>query len=265
MINDILDFSKIEAGKMTIAREPFEAREMVDSALRMLRLRAAQKGLDLNLSFEAVGSRMVVGDAARVRQILINYLGNALKFTERGAVRLQVQKDAASSIWTFSVTDSGIGIPPDQQELLFTNFVQTDSSAVRRFGGTGLGLAISKQLAEMMGGRSDCAARSVKVPLFGYGFLSARPATVVTHAGFPEGGAWCWSPTIITSTRSSPNACWRNSVARSIWRATATRRWSGGTSGRTTRFLWIARCRRATDMRRRRGFALRAGVERRFP
>jgi signal transduction histidine kinase/ActR/RegA family two-component response regulator len=153
VINDILDFSKIEAGKMTIAREPFEAREMVDSALRMLRLRAAQKGLDLNLSFEAVGSRMVVGDAARVRQILINYLGNALKFTERGAVRLQVQKDAASSIWTFSVTDSGIGIPPDQQELLFTNFVQTDSSAVRRFGGTGLGLAISKQLAEMMGGQ----------------------------------------------------------------------------------------------------------------
>ena len=153
VINDILDFSKIEAGKMSIAREPFDVREMVESAVRMMRPRAAQKGLDLELAYEPAGSPLVIGDAARLRQVLINYLANALKFTESGAVRVKIQKDSASDTWTFSVTDSGIGIPPDRQELLFLPFMQTDSSATRRFAGTGLGLAISKQLAELMGGR----------------------------------------------------------------------------------------------------------------
>jgi signal transduction histidine kinase len=182
VINDILDFSKIEAGKMTILHEPFDVREMVDSALRMMKQRAAQKGLDLELSYEVLspegsGSSKVVGDAARLRQILINYLGNALKFTESGAVRVRVRSDPATNPshqnqWTFSVTDSGIGIPPDQQELLFTQFVQADSPAAQRFGGTGLGLAISKQLAELMGGsvglRSTVGEGStfwVRVPL----------------------------------------------------------------------------------------------------
>ena len=149
VVNDILDFSKIEAGKMSLARETFEVREMAESALRMLRLRAIEKGLALELQFEPLEPAMVWGDPARLRQILVNYVGNALKFTERGAVRLNVTRNDAGS-WTFAVTDSGIGIPPDQQEHLFTAFVQTHSSP--RFGGTGLGLAISKQLAELMGG-----------------------------------------------------------------------------------------------------------------
>ena len=150
VINDILDFSKIEAGKMTIACELFDVGHAVELAVSLLRQKAAQKGLDLELSFDAPGSRLVLGDAARLRQILINYIGNALKFTERGSIRVKVVREDA--MWTFSVTDSGIGIPPDQQNLLFHQFVQADSSTSRRFGGTGLGLAISKQLAGLMGG-----------------------------------------------------------------------------------------------------------------
>ncbi len=152
VINDILDFSKIEAGKMTIASEPFDLGEMVDSAVLMLRPKAVQKGLDLQLSYDQSAPRGVIGDAARVRQILINYIGNAVKFTERGAVRVKVEYEAGSSFWKLSVTDSGIGIPPEKQDLLFGKFVQADSSTARRFGGTGLGLAICKQLAELMGG-----------------------------------------------------------------------------------------------------------------
>ncbi len=152
VINDILDFSKIEAGKMTIAAEPFDLSEVVDSAVLMLRPKAVQKGLDLQLFFNRSTPHVLIGDAARVRQILINYIGNAVKFTERGSVRVKVEPEPGGPFWKLSVSDSGIGISPEKQELLFGKFVQADSSTSRRFGGTGLGLAICKQLAELMGG-----------------------------------------------------------------------------------------------------------------
>ena len=152
VINDILDFSKIEAGKMTVVREPFELRQVVDEAVQMLRLRAAEKGLQLTLDYDRHTPARVLGDAARVRQILLNYLSNAVKFTDRGEVRVKVDYQGQESC-VLSVTDSGMGIASDKQELLFTKFVQADAASGSRYGGTGLGLAICKQLAELMGGR----------------------------------------------------------------------------------------------------------------
>jgi signal transduction histidine kinase/ActR/RegA family two-component response regulator len=152
VINDILDFSKIEAGRMTILREPFDLQSLVEDSVQMLRPKAEQKGLDLRLDYAPL-SRNVTGDATRVRQILLNYISNAVKFTLRGRVLVRVERvPAAGGDWLISVADSGIGIPREQHELLFTRFTQADHSTSQRFGGTGLGLAICKQLAELMGG-----------------------------------------------------------------------------------------------------------------
>ena len=155
VINDILDFSKIEAGKMTVVREPFDLYVTVEESVQLLRSRAAQKRLALSFDFDPSAPRIVVGDATRVRQILVNYISNAVKFTEDGSVRVKVEyvsATAGEAVWILSVTDTGIGIFPEKQELLFSKFVQADSSTTRKFGGTGLGLAICKQLAELMDG-----------------------------------------------------------------------------------------------------------------
>ena len=155
VINDILDFEKIEAGKMTVAREPFDLYAVAEESVQLLRPRADQKGVELRLEYPSTAPHTVLGDGARVRQILINYVSNAVKFTERGRVRIDVEYGAYNGgkpNCVISVTDSGIGIARESQHLLFSKFFQADSSNSRRFGGTGLGLAISKQLAELMGG-----------------------------------------------------------------------------------------------------------------
>jgi signal transduction histidine kinase/CheY-like chemotaxis protein/ligand-binding sensor domain-containing protein len=158
VINDILDFSKIEAGKMTVLREPFDLYATLRDAVNMLRPSAEQKGLDL--AFEYLPQeRIVVGDAVRVRQIVVNYVSNAVKFSERGEVYVKVENaacDGGHPQWLISVRDTGIGIPPHLQASLFKKFVQADPSSARKHGGTGLGLAICKQLAELMGGTVGC-------------------------------------------------------------------------------------------------------------
>ena len=156
VINDILDLSKIEAGKMTIFREAFDLHATVEESVRVLRHKAAQKGLALDFDYPQSAPRMVMGDSVRVRQILINYLGNAVKFTERGAVLLRADFEPQASgepFWTLSVTQtSGLGIPPEKQQLLFAKFIQAESPEARTFEGTGLGLAVCKELAGLMGG-----------------------------------------------------------------------------------------------------------------
>jgi signal transduction histidine kinase/CheY-like chemotaxis protein/ligand-binding sensor domain-containing protein len=155
VINDILDFSKIEAGKMSIVREGFDLHATLEESVRVLRQKAAQKGLALDFDYPQAAPRMVLGDPARVRQILVNYISNAVKFTDRGAVLVRADYEPQASgepVWTLSVTDSGVGISPEKQDLLFGKFVQAESPGARRFEGTGLGLSISKQLAELMGG-----------------------------------------------------------------------------------------------------------------
>jgi signal transduction histidine kinase/CheY-like chemotaxis protein/HPt (histidine-containing phosphotransfer) domain-containing protein len=164
IINDILDFSKIEAGRMELESQPFDLRGCVESAVDLLASRAAEKGLDLACVVPSDVPVGIVGDVTRLRQVLVNLLGNACKFTEEGEVVVTVEGRGeevgkAEGGTTpplrelhFSVRDTGIGIPPDRQDRLFQSFSQVDASTTRRFGGTGLGLAISRRLTELMGG-----------------------------------------------------------------------------------------------------------------
>ncbi|MEL6703393.1 MAG: response regulator [Bacteroidota bacterium] len=156
IINDILDFSKIEAGKVEVEHYPFEVRTVAEEALDLVAPQAAKKGIELALRMDRDVPKAVEGDVTRVRQVLVNFLSNAVKFTHEGEVVVHVAvADPASDNHqglAFSVADTGIGIPPDRQAALFEAFTQADTSTTRRYGGTGLGLAICKRLVELMGG-----------------------------------------------------------------------------------------------------------------
>jgi signal transduction histidine kinase/CheY-like chemotaxis protein len=156
IINDILDFSKIEAGRMELEELPFDLRECIDSAATLIRTLAADKGIAVTTEIDPAVPSVVVGDVSRLRQILLNVLNNAVKFTEAGSVALTVESSAPGDDETIelhlAVRDTGIGLEPGQIGRLFQSFSQTEASITRRFGGTGLGLAISKRLAEAMGG-----------------------------------------------------------------------------------------------------------------
>ncbi|HNT25690.1 MAG TPA: histidine kinase N-terminal 7TM domain-containing protein [Anaerolineales bacterium] len=160
IINDILDFSKIEAGKMDLESQPFDLRDCLESALDLLARRAAEKGLEMAYLVDDQVPLAVMGDVTRLRQILVNLIGNAVKFTEQGEIFVSVSardgddadKDARICNLHFAVTDTGIGIPATHMDRLFQSFSQVDLSTTRRYGGTGLGLVISRRLAEMMGG-----------------------------------------------------------------------------------------------------------------
>ena len=151
IINDILDFSKIEAGRMEVEHQPFDLRECVESALDLVAARAAEKHLDLAYLFEGEVPDAVAGDVARLRQVLLNLLANAVKFTAAGEVVLTVQAGPGDELH-FGVRDTGIGLSEQGMARLFESFGQADSSTTRKYGGTGLGLAISRRLAELMGG-----------------------------------------------------------------------------------------------------------------
>jgi PAS domain S-box-containing protein len=156
VINDILDFSKIEAGKLDLVPVPFGLRDSLGETLKTLALRAAQKGLELAHEIRADVPDALLGDVARLRQVIVNLVGNAIKFTERGEVVTRVAVEAATDdrvCLHFTVTDTGIGIFPDKQQAIFDPFVQADGSTTRRHGGTGLGLAIATRLVALMGGR----------------------------------------------------------------------------------------------------------------
>jgi signal transduction histidine kinase/CheY-like chemotaxis protein/HAMP domain-containing protein len=156
VINDILDFSKIEAGKIDLEAVDFNLRETMESTLKTVALRADEKGLELLCEVAAEVPELVRGDSTRLRQIVLNLVGNAIKFTEKGevAVRTAVEsKENSELLLHFTVSDTGIGIPEDKRELIFAPFSQADTSTTRKYGGTGLGLTISTRLVEMMGGR----------------------------------------------------------------------------------------------------------------
>ena len=156
LLNDILDLSKIEAGRMPLDAVPFSLRRCLDSCVQTLKVEAVRKGLDLASEISRDVPDALVGDPPRIRQIVINLLGNAVKFTDRGRVRLEVvrEKTAPAGVdLRFSVSDTGIGIPRDKQAIIFEPFRQADGSTTRRYEGTGLGLAISARLVEAMGGR----------------------------------------------------------------------------------------------------------------
>ncbi len=155
-INDILDFSKIEAGRMVLEDHPFDLKSFVEISMGLVAAGAAEKGLQMVWKIDESVPSIVVGDPTRLRQVLINLLGNAVKFTEKGSVTLSVDaipgKDGCIHLH-FAVKDTGIGIPEDRIDRLFQSFSQVDMSTTRKYGGTGLGLAISRRLVELMGGR----------------------------------------------------------------------------------------------------------------
>jgi len=156
VINDILDFSKIEAGKMDLDCTDFNLRESLEETLRTFGVRADEKGLELACDIRANVPEVIVGDSKRLRQVVVNLLGNAIKFTEHGEVVLQVevqQVKERSVELHFIVRDTGLGIPKDKQDVIFGAFAQADTSSSRKYGGTGLGLTISSRLVAMMGGR----------------------------------------------------------------------------------------------------------------
>jgi PAS domain S-box-containing protein len=152
LIEDVLDISKIEAGKIELQAVPFSLRDVVQDAARMVAVRAYEKGLELVVDVAPEAPGRVIGDPVRFRQILTNLLANAVKFTPRGEIELDVSRAPEGNI-AIRVRDTGIGIPPDRRDAIFEAFIQADSSTTREYGGTGLGLAICRELVERMGGR----------------------------------------------------------------------------------------------------------------
>ncbi|MQA18250.1 CHASE domain-containing protein [Rugamonas rivuli] len=166
ILNDVLDFSKIEAGRMELAPAPFQLQAVLEAIATIMTVNSGEKDLELAIGVEADVPQSLLGDGHRLQQILINLVGNAIKFTEKGSVSVLVERigdgDAAGSTATlrFTVRDSGIGIPPDQLAQLFAPFSQADASMTRRFGGTGLGLVISRRIAALMGGAIEVQSTS---------------------------------------------------------------------------------------------------------
>lgn len=156
IINDILDFSKIEAGKLEIESINFDLLALIDGTIKMMTHKAQEKGLEITASIDPEIQEFVIGDPSRIRQIMLNFMSNAIKFTDAGSIVIAaelVQKLTKESVIRFSIKDSGIGISKDRQDAIFKKFTQADGSTTRKYGGTGLGLAISKQLVSIMKGK----------------------------------------------------------------------------------------------------------------
>ena len=158
VINEVLDFSQIEADKMQLEAKPFSVEQLIREAIDIVYIKSQEKGLDLIPAIHPQVPKAVVGDKARLRQVLVNLLGNAIKFTAKGSVRVEVSDgklnyEPLSVQLKFSVKDTGIGIKPEQLERLFAEYSQADNSTFERYGGTGLGLTISKRIVELMGGK----------------------------------------------------------------------------------------------------------------
>jgi signal transduction histidine kinase/ActR/RegA family two-component response regulator len=180
IINDILDFSKIEAGRLDLEEDVFHLRQSLENTVKALVLRAEQKGLELISEVDEDVPDVVVGDAWRLRQVIVNLVGNAIKFTDRGRVVLRVEPRASTPdrlCLHFSIADTGIGIPVEKQRVIFTPFEQADGSTTRRYGGTGLGLTISSKLVALMGGEIWVESHSGQGSTFHFTtFLQRAPA-----------------------------------------------------------------------------------------
>src|ERR1700730_15538487 len=156
LLNDILDVSKIEAGKLDMETIEFNLRAALDDTMKILRIGAEQKGLEFACRVLPDVPDDLLGDATRLRQILTNLVGNAIKFTAKGEVVVRVETEAETdteAVLHFSITDTGVGVPKESQQAIFNAFTQADNSTTRKFGGTGLGLTICSRLVAMMGGR----------------------------------------------------------------------------------------------------------------
>ena len=192
LLNDVLDMSKIEAGHLTLEAVPFDLRDVISQVVELARIRASEKGVKIEYEMNPTISSWVSGDPVRLRQVLINLLGNSTKFTERGQLTLKVAPDPEGSgpgSLLFSVADTGIGISPEQIAKIFESFSQADSSTTRKYGGTGLGLSICKKLVEAMGGNiwveSTVGAGSTFFFTVEFGLAEATTTTASPTAELP--------------------------------------------------------------------------------
>ena len=186
LINDILDFSKIEADQLELEAMNFNLPELVESAAELMAIRAHAKDLELMTDIRMNVPETVTGDPTCLRQILVNLIGNAIKFTERGEIVIRVES-AEPSLVRFEVSDTGIGIPENKVRSIFETFTQVDSSTTRKYGGTGLGLSISKRLTELMGGEIEVNSLLGLGSTFGFTIMlpAATAATTDPFAAFP--------------------------------------------------------------------------------
>ena len=197
IINDILDFSKIEAGKLSFEEVPFDLQVAIDETCELLLPQIRKKDLTLTIELDPTTPFHVIGDPGRFRQILLNYLSNALKFTQQGGITVSLrtrERGRGAALYEMSVADTGIGIDPEKQAVLFEKFTQADTSNARRFGGTGLGLAICKALVERMGGQVSMAS----APGLGSTFRATFWLTLDPDAGHQT------LPAILPTLRSAP-------------------------------------------------------------
>jgi PAS domain S-box-containing protein len=209
IINDILDFSKIEAGRMDLDASPFDISDVVEGCLDLIALPVAQRGIELICDIDPTLPAEWIGDAARLRQVLMNLLGNAAKFTHAGEIALRIQKVETCDgqvCAQFSVRDTGIGIPPEQHRRVFDMFCQADGSTSRKYGGTGLGLAIASRLVSLMGG----ALTLQSVPGMGSTFTFKIP--VVCHTNVPVVAPGCLHSLKVAVNES--NASCANAIRR---------------------------------------------------
>ena len=212
VINDVLDFSKIEAGKMNIVQENFSLRDIVDGVLENASTREPGKNIDLAAIVRRNVPHRLVGDPVRLRQVLLNLVGNGVKFTEHGEVIVRVQPQSHSHgriNLRFEVTDTGIGLAPEQTRKLFQPFMQADTSSSRKFGGTGLGLAISRKIVELMGGRIGVHSAIGTGSTFWFELPFAVPPQPAIERGFP---GLVFERVLI----AAPNASLRESLAERL-------------------------------------------------
>jgi signal transduction histidine kinase len=240
LIDEILDFSRIEAGKLDLVDAPFDVTSLVEGVVELLAPRAQGKGLEIATSIAIDVPRKLIGDAARLRQVLINLAGNAVKFTDAGGIGVRVTM-ATNGAVRFAVADTGPGVPEERRAAIFEDFEQGDGSASRKFEGTGLGLAISKRIVETMKGRLALDHTSARGSVFSFTAMlpAAEPATVA------EGPTLAGRRALIVGNRHS-----RRPISASGWRAPArprsaprasTRRWKyWRKSPRPTSSSWIA-------------------------
>jgi len=184
IVNDILDFSKIESGRLELEKQPFNVRQCVEAAIDLLANEATKKDLAIACVIDKETPAYIAGDVTRVRQVLVNLIGNAVKFTPEGEILVSVKTRKLTAVLyevNFSVSDTGIGIPEDRMDRLFQSFTQVDASTTRTYGGTGLGLAISRDLAQMMGGQMWAESEEGKGSTFHFTIIAEAAAVTVAQ------------------------------------------------------------------------------------
>lgn len=230
MINDVLDLSKIERGHLRLACAEFDLAALVASVGDLTRVSPAEKGLAVTLALALPSPCWVRADASRLRQLLLNLTGNAVKFTEHGGIDVTVRREPDGST-RFEVIGTGPGVAADQVEAIFDAFHQADATFGRRHGGIGLGLAISREVARTMGCDLACARSAsagtcfaltlplpaARCPLALRSLRSLRQHEPHRRTGGPRGAATCWWPKTPRSTRSWRSRCCKSSASRSTW------------------------------------------------